>query len=63
VVSFEEFVEVSSPRLVRTARMLLGSSSDAEDLAQETLIRMHRHWSGFANQMRLRAMRSRRLSG
>ena len=45
MVSFEEFVEVSSPRLVRTARMLLGSSSDAEDLAQETLIRMHRHWS------------------
>jgi DNA-directed RNA polymerase specialized sigma24 family protein len=42
-VSFEEFVEVSSPRLVRTARMLVGSSS-TEDLAQETLILMHRHW-------------------
>lgn len=49
MVSFEEFVEVSSPRLVRTARMLLGSNSDAEDLAQETLIVMHRHWARLRN--------------
>jgi RNA polymerase sigma-70 factor (sigma-E family) len=44
VVTFEEFVAASSPRLVRTARMLLGNGSEAEDMAQETLIVMHRQW-------------------
>lgn len=42
--SFEQFVAASTPRLVRTARMLLGSASEAEDMAQETLIVMHQHW-------------------
>ena len=41
---FEEFVLSASPRLVRTARLLLGNPSEAEDMAQETLIVQHQHW-------------------
>jgi DNA-directed RNA polymerase specialized sigma24 family protein len=48
--SFEEFVAASTPRLVRTARMLLGSANEAEDMAQETLIVMHQHWGRLRNQ-------------
>lgn len=44
-VGFEHFVASSTPRLVRAARMLLGEPGDAEDMAQETLIVMHRHWA------------------
>jgi RNA polymerase sigma-70 factor (sigma-E family) len=44
-VGFEQFVASSTPRLVRAARMLLGEAGDAEDMAQETLIVMHRHWA------------------
>jgi RNA polymerase sigma-70 factor (sigma-E family) len=43
--SFEQFVVAVTPRLVRAARMLLGNARDAEDMAQETLIVMHRRWS------------------
>lgn len=43
-LSFEQFVDSSSPRLVRTARMLLGSAAESQDSAQETLIVMYRHW-------------------
>lgn len=47
---FEQFVTSSTPRLVRAARMLLGSASEAEDMAQETLIVMHQHWGRLHNQ-------------
>lgn len=42
--SFEQFVDSSTPRLVRTARLLLGSASESQDLVQETLIVMFRRW-------------------
>lgn len=42
--SFEEFVATSSPRLVRAARLMLGNAAEAEDMTQETLIVLYRHW-------------------
>jgi RNA polymerase sigma-70 factor (sigma-E family) len=48
--SYEQFVTASTPRLVRAARMLLGNTSEAEDMAQETLIVMHQHWARLRNQ-------------
>jgi RNA polymerase sigma-70 factor (sigma-E family) len=45
-VSFEEFVEGSSPRLFRTALLLTGQDrAAAEDLLQVALERAYRHWA------------------
>jgi RNA polymerase sigma-70 factor (sigma-E family) len=44
-VSFEEFVQGSSPRLFRTALLLAGHDrAAAEDLLQLALERAYRHW-------------------
>lgn len=42
---FDEFVVARSPALLRTATLLLGDRTDAEDLLQTALLRVARHWS------------------
>ncbi len=45
-MSFEEFVEVCSPRLFKTALLLAGQDrAAAEDLLQLPLERAYRHWA------------------
>jgi len=41
---FEAFVRVTGADLVRTAYLLTGDMGKAEDLAQETFLRLARHW-------------------
>jgi RNA polymerase sigma-70 factor (sigma-E family) len=43
--SFEEYVAVSSGRLLRFAYVLCGDRHLAEDLVQDVLARAHRRWS------------------
>ena len=45
VPSFEEYAAVSWSMLYRSAYLLAGNHADAEDLAQQTLIKAHRAWS------------------
>lgn len=45
VPSFEEYAAVSWPMLYRSAYLLAGNHADAEDLAQQTLIKAHRAWA------------------
>jgi RNA polymerase sigma-70 factor (sigma-E family) len=47
---FDRFVSEATDRLVRTAYLMTADPCEAEDLAQETLIRVARHWD------RVRAM-------
>jgi RNA polymerase sigma-70 factor (sigma-E family) len=42
---FEEFVAARRPALLRSAYLLTGSSHDAEDLVQTTLLRVVPHWA------------------
>ena len=42
---FDEFVETSSDRLVRTAYLLCGDRGHAEDIAQTALMRTARRWA------------------
>jgi RNA polymerase sigma-70 factor (sigma-E family) len=41
---FEDFVQSGSKRLLRTAHLLTGDRTEAEDLLQMTLMRVARHW-------------------
>jgi RNA polymerase sigma-70 factor (sigma-E family) len=41
---FEDFVQSGSKRLLRTAHLLSGDRTEAEDLLQMTLMRVARHW-------------------
>jgi RNA polymerase sigma-70 factor (sigma-E family) len=41
---FVEFVEVSSPRLLRTGELLLGDRQQAEDLVQTALLKLYAVW-------------------
>ena len=43
--TFEEYAEVSWPSLYRYAYLLTGNHADAEDLAQQTLLKAYRSWS------------------
>jgi RNA polymerase sigma-70 factor (sigma-E family) len=43
--TFEEYAASAWPSLYRRAYLLTGSHADAEDLAQQTLIKTHRSWS------------------
>lgn len=43
--SFEAYVEHSSPRLTRVAYLLVRDHHLAQDLVQESLARLHRHWA------------------
>lgn len=45
--AFAKYVEPEIPVLLRVARTLTGSVTDAEDLVQETLIRAYRAMGGF----------------
>lgn len=45
VPSFEEYAAVSWPMLYRSAYLLAGNHADAEDLAQQTLIKTHGAWA------------------
>lgn len=44
MTTFEEFVSVRGPSLLRLAVMLTGNNHDAEDLLQATFIKVVRHW-------------------
>jgi RNA polymerase sigma-70 factor (sigma-E family) len=41
---FERFVAERTDQLLRTAFLLAGDAAEAEDLVQETLLRVARHW-------------------
>jgi RNA polymerase sigma-70 factor (sigma-E family) len=43
--TFEEYAAASWPSLYRRAYLLAGNHADAEDLAQQTLIKTHGAWS------------------
>ncbi len=45
VPSFDEYAAVSWPMLYRSAYLLAGNHADAEDLAQQTLIKTHGAWA------------------
>jgi RNA polymerase sigma-70 factor (sigma-E family) len=45
VPTFEEYAAVSWSMLYRSAYLLAGNHADAEDLAQQTLIKAHRAWA------------------
>lgn len=44
-VSFEEYAAAAWPRLYRSAYLLTGHHADAEDVAQQTLVKAHAAWS------------------
>jgi RNA polymerase sigma-70 factor, ECF subfamily len=48
--SFEEVVRQRAAQVLRTAYRILGNWADAEDVAQEAYVRLHRHGLGFANE-------------
>jgi DNA-directed RNA polymerase specialized sigma24 family protein len=48
--SFEAFVDEHGERLVRAARLLTGDWHSAEDLAQESLVRLYACWPGLRDQ-------------
>ncbi len=43
--TFEEYAAIAWPSLYRYAYLLTGNHADAEDIAQQTLIKAHRSWS------------------
>jgi RNA polymerase sigma-70 factor (sigma-E family) len=45
VVDFEEFIRTETAPLLRTAYLLTGNATSAEDLVQETLTRLYPKWS------------------
>lgn len=52
--SFDQTVRARSPQILRTAYRILGNWADAEDVAQETFVRLHRHGlRTFANEAAL----------
>jgi RNA polymerase sigma-70 factor (ECF subfamily) len=53
--SFEEVARLRAPRILRTAYRILGNWADAEDVAQEALVRLHRHGLRFPNDAALGA--------
>jgi RNA polymerase sigma-70 factor (sigma-E family) len=46
--TFEEYAGAAWPSLYRYAYLLTGSHADAEDLAQQTLVKAYRSWSRVA---------------
>lgn len=43
--TFEEYAGTAWPSLYRSAYLLAGNHADAEDIAQQTLIKAHKAWS------------------
>ena len=58
---FEAFVVSSAPRLTRSARLLARRTADAEDLVQETLVRLYPHWNGLRDRAAAEAYAHRTL--
>ncbi|PWJ26481.1 RNA polymerase sigma-70 factor (sigma-E family) [Branchiibius hedensis] len=48
--AFTEFVAASSPSLLHTAWLLCGDAHRAEDLVQETYVRLYRKWRSMNGQ-------------
>ena len=42
--TFEAFVRARGPALLRYAHLLCGDAGRAEDLVQDALVKVHRHW-------------------
>lgn len=53
--SFDETVRRREAQILRTAYRILGNWADAEDVAQEAFVRLHRHGLGFSNDAALGA--------
>lgn len=53
--SFEPVLRKWQPQALRTAYRILGNWADAEDVAQEAFLRLHRRGIGFANEAALGA--------
>ena len=45
--AFEEVLRQRETQVLRTAYRILGNWADAEDVAQETFLKLHRHGLGF----------------
>ncbi len=43
--TFEQYAGVAWPSLYRYAYLLSGNHADAEDIAQQTLVKAHKSWS------------------
>ena len=54
-LSFEEIARQRSPQVLRTAYRILGNWADAEDVAQEVFVRLHRHGLRFPSEAALGA--------
>jgi RNA polymerase sigma-70 factor (ECF subfamily) len=48
--SFDQVVRQRETQVLRTAYRILGNWADAEDVAQEAFLRLHRHGWGFVNE-------------
>jgi RNA polymerase sigma-70 factor (ECF subfamily) len=48
-VSFDRILRQREAQVLRTAYRILGNWADAEDVAQETFLRLHRHGLSFAS--------------
>jgi RNA polymerase sigma-70 factor (ECF subfamily) len=46
---FDEILRQREPQVLRTAYRVLGNWADAEDVAQEAFVKLHRHGLGFAS--------------
>jgi RNA polymerase sigma-70 factor (sigma-E family) len=46
---FEQWVAAGAPALLRTAFLLTGDRDAAQDLLQESLVRLYRHWARIAD--------------
>jgi RNA polymerase sigma-70 factor, ECF subfamily len=53
--SFDDVVRERQVQVLRTAYRIVGNWADAEDVAQEVFVRLHRHGLGFPNQAALGA--------
>lgn len=49
-LTFEEIVRQRETQILRVAYRILGNWADAEDIAQEALVRLHKHGLAFSNE-------------
>ena len=42
--SFEQVVAAQQPRVLAICRRMLGEAEEAEEAAQDTFMKLHRHW-------------------
>lgn len=43
--SFEQIVVAQQPRVLAICRRMLGETGEAEEAAQDTFLKLHRHWA------------------